>query len=177
MAHVTFTPNTLLSHGRKAPIIPGIWSSQLLQEAKIWVQGASKRMTKRQYFATCPVAVKSLRNKKSIRECLIAPSHVWAALGGFLMTRPKVFFLLPKYRLKKGKLSRYLTTWGLLGCKHSLLTGAVQETDTYGEKVTPCQACPMWQRSSEAHPIMGTPHGLSIPLLRVHHHYTVHMAV
>lgn len=66
----------------------------------------------------------------------------------------------------------------------------LHEPDTCVEKVTLCQACPLWQRSLEADPWCmwhdlqsllqnqaWTPHGCIISLLRLHHHYTIHTAV
>lgn len=97
-AHVSFTPNTLRSHGRKA--------SQRLDHHNYYKKQRSgckeqaKRMPKRRYFTTYPPAVfksvKSLSNKKSIRECFIAPGQLQASI-----------FLLLKYTTKKGKLSQW----------------------------------------------------------------------
>lgn len=159
------------------------WSSQgfdhhnYCKKQRSGCKEQAKRMTKRQYFATCLVAVfksvKSLRNKKSIRECLLAPSHLWAALGGFLMTRPKVFSCFQSTGWKKENCHRIWQREGCWGASAASWLGQYRR-QTH-----------MWRRSHHARPALCDrdlqklipPWGLSIPLLRVHHHYSVHMAV
>lgn len=74
--------------------IPRIWSPQLLQKTNIWVQWASKNCLNNstsQHTLQLYSSKFKICQTKSIRECFIAPGHLRAVLGGFLLPRHKVF--------------------------------------------------------------------------------------